>query len=564
MSTNHFDVIVIGSGFGGSVTALRLTEKGYRVGVLEAGRRFADTDFPSTSWRLRSYLWAPRLGCYGILRMSLLKNTFLVAGAGVGGGSLVYANTLYRPLEPFYQDPQWSKITDWKAELEPYLDQAERMLGVAEVPWPHESDDILRKVAEEMGRADTYHPTRVGVLFGRPGQPPGAKVSDPYFGGVGPDRNTCIECGECCVGCRHNAKNTMVKNYLYLAEQAGAQVHPMTTVTRVRPLDGGGYAVDTVRTGGFRRESFTADQVVFAAAALGTQRLLHKMRDKGVLPDLSHRLGHLTRTNSEAIQYPRSLRRDADFHHGVALGSSFHPDDVTHIEIGRMGGAGSNLLSLTATVLVDREENRSRFVSGLRELVRNRRQLFRILDPRGFSDQSLGVLVMQTTGNSLVTYTKRGLFGRKMTTRPGPGDPPPTWIPISHDVTRKIAEHMDGVPKGTWFDMFDIPSTGHFLGGCPIGDSPDTGVVDPYQRLYGYQGLHVIDGSAISANLGVNPSLTITAQAERAMAFWPNNGEPDPRPPLGTAYRRLRPVAPKNPVVPVSAPAALRLPITPV
>ncbi|MEU4812923.1 GMC family oxidoreductase [Nocardia fluminea] len=564
MSANHYDVIVIGSGFGGSVTALRLTEKGYRVGVLEAGRRFADAEFPQTSWRLRSYLWAPRLGCYGILRMSLLKNTFLVAGAGVGGGSLVYANTLYRPLEPFYQDQQWSHITDWKAELEPYLDQAERMLGVAEVPWPQESDDILRKVAEEMGRGDTYHPTRVGVLFGRPGQTPGAKVPDPYFGGVGPDRNTCIECGECCVGCRHNAKNTMVKNYLYLAEQAGAQVHPMTTVTRVRPLNAGGYAVDTVRTGGFRRESFTADQVVFAAAALGTQRLLHKMRDKGLLPDLSRRLGHLTRTNSEAIQYPRSLRRDADFHAGVAIGSSFHPDDVTHIEVGRMGGPGSNLIGLTATVLVDHEQGRSRFVSGLRELVRNRRQLFRILTPRGFSEQSIGVLVMQTTGNSLITYTKRGLFGRKMTTRPGPGDPPPTWIPISHDVTRKIAEYMDGVPKGTWFDMFDIPSTGHFLGGCPIGDSSDTGVVDPYQRLYGYEGLHVIDGSAISANLGVNPSLTITAQAERAMAFWPNKGEPDTRPPLGAVYRRVRPVAPKNPVVPVSAPAALRLPITPV
>ncbi|MFI6573178.1 GMC family oxidoreductase N-terminal domain-containing protein [Nocardia fluminea] len=564
MSANHYDVIVIGSGFGGSVTALRLTEKGYRVGVLEAGRRFADAEFPQTSWRLRSYLWAPRLGCYGILRMSLLKDTFVASGAGVGGGSLVYANTLYRPLGPFYQDPQWSHITDWKAEFEPYLDQAERMLGVAEVPTLQESDIILRKVAEEMERGETFRPTRVGVLFSQPGQAQGAKVSDPYFGGVGPDRNTCIECGECCVGCRHNAKNTMVKNYLYLAEQAGAQVHPMTTVTRVRPLDGGGYGVDTVRTGGFRRERFTADQVVFAAAALGTQRLLHKMRDKGLLPDLSHRLGHLTRTNSEAIQYPRSLRRGADFHRGVALGSSFHPDDVTHIEIGRMGGPGSNLIGLTSTVLVDGQENRSRFVAGLRELVRNRRHLIRILNPRGFSEQSLGVLVMQTAGNSLITYTKRGLFGRKMTTRPGPGDPPPTWIPVSHDVTRKIAEYMDGVPKGTWFDMFDIPSTGHFLGGCPIGDSPETGVVDPYQRLYGYQGLHVIDGSAISANLGVNPSLTITAQAERAMALWPNNGEPDTRPPLGAAYQRVRPVTPNNPAVPLSAPAALRLPITPV
>lgn len=564
MSTFDYDVVVIGSGFGGSVTALRLAEKGYRVGVLEAGRRFADDELPRTSWRLRSYLWAPRLGCYGILRVAVLKNTFLVAGAGVGGGSLVYANTLYRPLDPFYRDPQWAHITDWKAELDPYLDQAERMLGVAEVRDRHAADEILREVADEMGSGDTFHPTRVGVLLGEPGQPPGTRVSDPFFGGVGPDRNTCLQCGECCIGCRHNAKNTMVKNYLYLAEHAGAVVHPMTTVRRVRPLNGGGYAVDTIRTGGFRLETFTAEQVVFSAAALGTQKLLHKMRDKKLLPNISARLGHLTRTNSEAVLYPRSLRRDVDFHPGVAIGSSFHPDDVTHIEVGRMGGRGSNLLSLTTTMMADPEPGRPRFVSVLKEMARNWRRLHRILTPRRWSEDSIGVLVMQTTGNSLVTYAKRGVFGRRMTTRPGPGEPPPTWIPIAHDVARRIAKKISGVPKGTWFDMFNIPSTGHFLGGCPIGDSPETGVVDAYQRLYGYPGLHVVDGSAISANLGVNPSLTITAQAERAMALWPNKGETDPRPPIGSGYRRSQPVAPKNPVVPIAAPAALRLPITPV
>lgn len=564
MSEFDYDVVVIGSGFGGSVTALRLTEKGYRVGVLEAGRRFADDDFAKTSWRLRRYLFAPAAGCYGILRMTLLKNTFMVSGAGVGGGSLVYANTLYRPHESFYRDPQWAHITDWKAELEPYFDQAERMLGVAEVPVNTVADDLLHEVANDMGRGHTYRRTSVGVLFG---EPAGTPVADPYFGGVGPDRNTCLNCGECIVGCRHNAKNTTVKNYLYLAEQAGATVHPLTTVTNVSPLPGGGYRVDTVRTGAKprrRKRSFTAQQVVFSAAALGTQKLLHRIKDAGGLPNISPMLGSLSRTNSEAVLYPRSLREDADYSQGVAITSSFHPDENTHIEQGRFGGKGSNFLALTTTVLVDPEKGRPRILSALRVLARNWRTLLKTHNPRGWSQQTLGLLVMQTSDNSLVTYTKRGLFGRRMTTRPGPGEMPPVWIPVGHEVDRRIAEKIDGVPKGAVFDLFNIPSTGHFLGGCPIGDSPETGVVDAYQRLYGYPGLHVVDGSAISANLGVNPSLSITAQAERAMALWPNKGEPDPRPALGLGYERVRAVMPKNPAVPEHAPGVLRLPITPV
>lgn len=563
MTEFDYDVVVVGSGFGGSVTALRLTEKGYRVGVLEAGRRFADDEFATTSWRLRDYLWAPRLGCYGILRLTLLKNTFLTAGAGVGGGSLVYANTLYRPREAFYRDKQWAHIADWKAELAPYLDQAERMLGVTEVPFLTESDDLLHKVAIEMHRGDTFTPARVGVLFGEPG----ASVPDPYFGGVGPTRNACLNCGECCVGCRHNAKNTTVKNYLYLAEKAGATILPLTTVTGVRPLRGGGYRVETVRSGRWlrrRRRTLTAEQVVFSAAALGTQRLLHILKDTGTLPNISSQLGRLTRTNSEAVLYPRSLRKAADYSKGVAMTSSFYPDDATHVEVGRLGGMGSNLLSLTTAVQVDPQPRRPRLLSGLGVMLRNWRHLWKIQAPHGWSEQTIGVLVMQTTDNSLVTYTKRGPFGRRMTTRPGPGEPPPMWIPLAHEVSRRIAEKIDGVPKGSIFDLFNIPSTGHFLGGCPIGDSPETGVVDAYQRLYGHPGLHVVDGSAISANLGVNPSLTITAQAERAMALWPNKGCADPRPTLGEPYRCVHPVTPKNPVVPDTATAALRLPIPPV
>ncbi|WP_410664799.1 GMC oxidoreductase [Amycolatopsis sp. lyj-84] len=549
----NYDVLVIGSGFGGSVTALRLTEKGYRVGVLETGRRFADDEFAKTSWRLRKYLWAPKLGCYGIQRLTLLKNTFVLSGAGVGGGSLVYANTLYEPPDTFYEDPQWAHITDWKAELAPHYDQAKRMLGVVENPLVTPADRVLREVAEDMGIAHTYRPTPVGVYFGK-------RDTDPFFGGEGPRRTPCTHCGECMTGCRVGAKNTTVKNYLYLAEKAGAEVHPLTTAVSVRPIDGG-YAVDTVRTGRWlrkRKRTFTAGQVVFAAASLGTQRLLHSLKDSGTLPNLSPRLGLLARTNSEAVLAARSLRDDTDFTRGVAITSSIHPDAVTHVEPVRYG-KGSNFMGLLTTVLVDAEPGKRRWVLGLRELARNRRNLVRLHNPRRWSERMVGLLVMQTLNNSVTTYTKRGLFGRKMTTKQGIGDPNPEWIPAGHEVTRRVADKIGGLAQGAWTDLANIPITGHFIGGCAIGDSSETGVVDPYQRVHGHPGLHIADGSAISANLGVNPSLTITAQAERAMSLWPNKGEADPRPPLGSTYRRLSPVAPLKPVVPATAPGALRL-----
>lgn len=561
----HYDVLVIGSGFGGSVTALRLTEKGYRVGVLEAGARFEDGDYPATSWDVKKYLYAPALGCYGIQRIDMVKDCMIVAGAGVGGGSLVFANTLYEPLEAFYRDPSWAHITDWKAELAPYYDQAKRMLGVVEYPYRTPSDDVMEKVAGEMGVADTFHPTPVGVFFGDPGQAPGERVPDPYFGGAGPDRNPCLNCGECMTGCRHNAKNTLVKNYLYLAEQAGAVVHPLTTVTRIRPRSGGGYTVEARWTKAklSRRSAvrtFTADQVVLSAAALGTQRLLHRLKAEGDLPHLSDRLGHLTRTNSESILGAIAPDTSVDYSTGVAITSSFHPDADTHIEPVRYG-KGSNVMSLLQTVLTDGDGPMPRWRTWLHEMWNQRAHVRDLYDFRHWSERTVIALVMQSLDNSITTYPRRTPFGWVMTSRQGHGRPNPTWIPAANEAVRRMAATMGGTPGGSIGEPFNRPLTAHFIGGCTIGDSPATGVVDPYQRVFNYPGLHVVDGSAISANLGVNPSLTITAQAERAMAFWPNKGEPDPRPEPGATYRRLGPVPPRHPTVPEAAPGALRLPV---
>ncbi len=353
-----YDVLIIGSGFGGSVTALRLTEKGYRVGVLEAGRRFADEEFAKTSWNLRKFLWMPKLGMYGIQRIHLLRNVMILAGAGVGGGSLNYANTLYVPPDPFFNDPQWKNITDWRAELMPHYDQAQRMLGVVENPTFTDADKVMKEVADDMGVGDTFVATPVGVFFGPDGKKtPGKTVPDPYFGGAGPARTGCIECGSCMTGCRYGAKNTLVKNYLGLAESAGAQVHPMTTVTGFKQRSDGVWEVKTAHTGRLlrrKRRTFTATHVVLAAGTFGTQKLLFKMRDGGNLPKLSDKLGVLTRTNSESIVGAGRLqvRDDLDLTHGVAITSSIHPTSDTHIEPVRYG-KGSNAMGLLQTLMTD-------------------------------------------------------------------------------------------------------------------------------------------------------------------------------------------------------------------
>ncbi|MCK8673572.1 GMC family oxidoreductase [Rhodococcus sp. HM1] len=557
-----YDVLIVGSGFGGSVTALRLVEKGYRVGVLEAGRRYADADFAETSWDLKRFLWAPKFGCFGIQRVHLLRDCLILAGAGVGGGSLNYANTLYKPPASFFEDRQWAHITDWHDELSPYYDQARRILGVVTNPHMTPADEVIKSVAEDMGVGDTFIQTPVGVYFGEPGR----TVADPYFGGVGPDRTGCIECGECMTGCRHGAKNTLVKNYLGLAEKAGAEIVPMTTVTDLRETPDGSWEVVTERTGAWRRKNrrtYTAGHVVLAAGTWGTQHLLHHLKDTGALPKLSDRLGELTRTNSESIVGAGKMKVDPnmDLTRGVAITSSFHPTADTHIEPVRYG-KGSNAMGLLQTLMTDGGGRTPRWMKFLLQVAKNPVQMARMLSVKDWSERTIIALVMQNLDNSITTYTKKGLFGRrKVTSKQGHGEPNPTWIPAGNEATRRIAEKIDGIAGGTWGEIFNIPLTAHFLGGAVIGSDPDHGVIDPYHRVYGYPTLSVVDGAAVSANLGVNPSLTIAAQAERSAALWPNKGEDDVRPAQGEPYRRLNPIVPKNPVVPAGAPGALSLPI---
>ena len=545
-------VVIVGSGFGGSVAALRLTEKGYRVAVLEAGRRFADDEFAKTSWDLRRYLWAPQLKCFGIQRIHTLRNVMVLAGAGVGGGSLVYANTLYRPLRPFYEDRQWAHITDWQDELEPFYDQASRMLGVVTNPTTTPSDVVMQKIAKDMGVEDSYHPTPVGVYFGEPGK----KVADPFFGGAGPERTGCTECGSCMSGCRVGAKNTLVKNYLYLAEKLGAQVFPLTTVTELRE-NNGKWTIDTKTTGGKATKTFTADQVVIAAGTWGTQQLLHKAKAT-TLKKISGKLGELTRTNSESIIGAARYTVDpsTDYTQGVAITSSIHPDEITHIEPVRYG-KGSNAMGMLQTLATDGALSTPRWLQFIKQAVRHPLRLLRLLSVHRWSERTVILLVMQSLDNSITTFLKRG----KLTSKQGHGEPNPAFIPAGHQANLLAAKHIDGMAGGTWGELFNIPLTAHFIGGCAIASDERQGVIDPYHRVFNYPGLSVVDGSAISANLGVNPSLTITAQAERAFSLWPNKGEQDQRPAQDQPYKRINPTKPKNPAVPDQAPAALRLPI---
>ena len=523
------DYVIIGSGFGGSVSAMRLAERGLDVLILEKGKRFRDEDFAKSTWNLRRYLWAPLLRCFGILQISPFRDVFVLHGAGVGGGSLGYANVLMRPDERLFSAPAWKHLQDWRAVLEPHYDTAERMLGVAPNPRMTPADDVLRSIAGQMGVDSTFRPTTVGAFFGEPGKE-GIEVSDPYFGGSGPPRKGCIHCGACMVGCRDNAKNTLPKNYLWFAERHGAEVRPESEVCDVRPLpegqaDGARYEVVYRRSTALLsalQHTVRARNVVFAAGALGTLNLLFRCRDiTRSLPKISPRLGDLVRTNSEALLGSLSRPRDVDYSKGIAITSIFQADEVTNIEPVRYP-AGSGFMRFLAAPLIEGGSIPSRLAKTIANILMHPIDFLRTHVLPGWAERSTILLVMQTEDNRIRVKLGRDLFTgfqKGLVSIPDEEATVPPKLDIGHDVTRKFAAATDGVPLGSVNEgLFNIPMTAHILGGCPFGRDDREGVVDLDCQIHNYPGLFVVDGSVMPANPGVNPSLTITALAEYAMA----------------------------------------------
>ena len=564
MASFDYDVVIIGSGFGGSVAALRAAEKGYRVAVMESGRRWKDEDIPKTEWDLARFLWQPEAEMYGIQRIEYLDDVLILSGSGVGGGSHVYANTLYVPPKQFFNAPEWAGITDWADELAPCIDQATRMLGVVRYPYmPTDVDRYIRQVAIEMGRGETFNKAPVGVYFGSPG----VEVDDPYFGGVGPRRAGCISCGNCNIGCGHNAKNKLTVNYLYLAEKFGVEIHELHEVHELLPLDGGGFEVHTrhpgwaQRAAHLHRHTYTAQQVIVAAHAYGSSKLLLHMQHSGRLPHLSSELGQRARTNSEQLlaitrthgQWTVDPEKVHITPGSISITSGVWPDAVTSIEP-TIWGVGSNVFAMLVTYHQHGEQKHPT-LSWLKQLVEHPTQVLGINDPRHWSERTVIMLCMQTTDTSIELYWHDGL----LRSRHGSGTPPPVHIPIVEDFVDRVAKKMDGSEGALLFEVLNRNASAHFIGGIPLGESSERGAVDPYQRVFGQPGLHVMDGSVMPANPGVNPSLLITALAERAMSLWPNKSDADTRPPLGSGYERVDPVMPRRPFVPVGALGELRL-----
>lgn len=541
MASLEFDVLIVGSGFGGSVSALRLAEKGYRVAVLEKGRRFDARDFARTNWDLRRFLWAPKFRLFGIQAIRLLRGMMLLHGVGVGGGSLVYANTLMKPDARVFTDPLWPSGADWARELEPHFAEARRMLGVTLNPRLFEADEALREVGARLGVAGSFHATEVGVFFGEPG----VEVPDPYFGGEGPARKGCVFCGGCMVGCRHGAKNTLDRNYLYLAERRGARVFPETEVVGIRSsaMPGGeaGYEVETRSSTAFlrkRRESFRARRVVVAAGVIGSLELLFRERDRSeTLPQISRCLGEGVRTNGESLVGAtalgagsgagsgaasgagRSAQTGADYSRGIAIGAAIHPDATTKIEAVRYP-EGSGLMKVLAVPLTGPGGRWLRPLRLLMEVACRFPRVIRLLFVRDWARSSVILLVMQTVDQRL--RFGMGRFGLKALKEHAMDSRIPSYLPVAQRSARELASIVGGEPLNAASEvLLATPATAHILGGCNLADGPERGVVSASHEVFGHPGLYVCDGSVIPVNLGVNPSLTITALAERFASLWP-------------------------------------------
>ena len=514
-----FDYIVIGSGFGGSVSACRLSEKGYKVAVIEQGKRKQAKDFAKSNWNISKYLWAPLLKCFGPQRLFFFKEVLILGGVGVGGGSLVYANTHMTPDDKFFRNPVWAHLKDWKKTLSPFYELAKFMLGTTTNSKLYVEDDFLKSVARDMNQINSFKSTQVGVYFGEKGN-----NIDPYFGGKGPERNACTECAGCMVGCRYNAKNTLDKNYLWFAEKNGAEIIPETRVTKIVELANGTYEIHTEQSTKIffkKKKVFTSNGLVLAAGVLGTLNLLFKNRDEfETLPRVSETLGTNVRTNSETITGAGNGKYELN--HGIAISSVFQADEHTHIEICKFS-TNSGAMSMMALPATDEERGKSRGLAFLVNLVRNPKNTFKWLINPNFAKTGLFILVMQNLENSMKMIRKRGFFGTSLQFDNKSNHEIPAYIPIGQEVTRRYAEKTGGIPLNSSMEVFmNMSTTAHILGGCPMGEDASSGVVNEKFELNGYKNFYVLDGSIIPCNLGVNPSLTITTLSEYAMSLVPS------------------------------------------
>ena len=523
MINSKYDVIIIGSGFGGAVSALRMAEKGYSVLVVEKGKRYESEDFPSTNWNLRKYFWAPKLFMYGIQCLTLLKDVFILHGAGVGGGSLVYANTHLIPSDKAFKDPKWPD-ENWKIKLKPFYELAQKMLGTVPSNGYAVTDEILKECAEELGQSESFKKVNVGVYFGKPGE----EVSDPYFDGKGPSRKGCILCGGCMVGCQHNAKNTLDKNYLYLAESLGVDILPEQEVTQISPEDNGYKVIVRKSTGILHPQKiFSAKKVIISGGVMGTVKLLFQCVTKGLLPNLSKRLGCFVRTNSEAILGVINANKDKiDYTKGIAISAQFNPDEKTSIETVRFG-KGQNAMGGLSTIL-PATRNLPGLFGWIFAIFQHPVSYIHSIFPYKWSENSVILLVMQPINNYLkLNYLSRWwrLGFKSMNSSLSTSEKIPAYIPVGEKVVKMVAKKTGGTPMTSYFDsLFGIPTTAHILGGCCLANSIDEGVINENFEVFNYPGLYVIDGSSIPSNLGVNPSLTITAMAEYAMSQIPEKG----------------------------------------
>ena len=517
-----YDFVIIGSGFGGSVSAMRLAEKGYRVLVIEKGKRWKDGEFPKTNWDFKKYFWAPWLNWLGIQKIDFFRQIFVLSGTGVGGGSLVYANTHMMPSDHFFSHPGWAHFKDWKKTLIPFYEKAKFMLGTSSYEKLHREDEALRSIAGEMGREDEFgFVDGVGVYVGDREK---AVAGDPYFNGLGPERKPCIECAGCMVGCRHNAKNTLTKNYLYFAEKFGAEILAEKEVEQVeKTVDGYFVTIRNTRRWGRKNEQkINTKQVIIAGGVLGTLKLLFKQKYKyRTLPGISDRLGEQLRSNSEMLSGVTAAKEKVN--NGLAISVVFNPDEDTHVELCKYPD-GSGLMNFLGGPATDGYHPALRPIIYLSQYLRHPVRSLRMLFQQDKARNTVYLLIMQHLDSAMKMSWAKNLFGTGRLKLSNAGQQKvPAYIPKGQEITRKMAEKLDGVPLNSLPEMiFNTPTTAHILGGCPMGEDREKGVVNEYFEVHGYPGIRIIDGSIVPANLGVNPSLTITALAEYAMDRIPN------------------------------------------